>query len=95
MLIKIKVKPNSGKFKISLERDLNGPYLRVWLKSQPEKGKANKELLKELKKVFGEVEIVSGASSREKYIKVSNNIKIEEKLRKIESGKNIIFINSL
>ena len=82
MLIKVKVNPGSGKFKISLERDLNGPYLRIWLKSQPEKRKANKELLKELKKVFGEVEIVSGASSREKYIKVSNNIKIEEKLRK-------------
>jgi len=83
MIFKVKVKTGAEKFMVKTESDMDGPYLKIWLKSQPEKGKANKELLKELKKLFGDVKIVSGATSREKYIKVSDNIKIEEKLRKI------------
>ncbi|MCD6477407.1 MAG: YggU family protein [Candidatus Aenigmarchaeota archaeon] len=78
MLIKVKIKPGSERFRISIETDESGYYLRIWLKSHPEKGKANKELLKELKKLFGRVELVSGATSREKYINIDDDIDLEE-----------------
>lgn len=62
-VLKIKVKPDSGSFGFS------GDILE--LKSRPEGGKANMEILKGLKKLFGkEVLILSGFKSREKVILV-------------------------
>jgi len=85
MIIRVKVIPGSKEFKVIFKRESNGPYLKIWAKSRPERGKANKELLKELKKLFGDVELISGFNSREKYIKMKHTIKeIEER---IESGK--------
>ena len=95
MLLKIRVKPGSEKVRIRLEENENGPLLKIWLKSQPEKGKANKELSKLLKDVFGEYTFVSGATSREKFINVCNIHNISEKLSKFikkESRRTIIFI---
>jgi len=90
MLVRVKVKPGSKKFKIELKEDENGPYLSIWLKSQPKRDRANKELLKELNKIFGHVKIVSGRTSREKYIKVENNINLKDiiKIKKMKSRKN-------
>ena len=63
--MKIRVKPNSGKQEVIEENGIT----TVYLKSQPEKGKANKELLKILKKHFKkEVRIKSGFTSKEKTI---------------------------
>lgn len=70
MLLRIKVKPNSEKVRIELEKSGNEEYLKIWLKSQPKKGKANKELDKVLRKIFGDYEFVSGATSRDKFIKI-------------------------
>ncbi len=57
--------------------------LYVETKSNPEKGKANKEILKELKKIFGfEVTLISGFKSKEKIIEIS--------IQK-EDLKNILF----
>lgn len=65
ILIKVIVKPKSDKFKIEQEEN----NLLVHTRSPPEKGKANKELIKELSKLFGhEVYVVSGLKSREKII---------------------------
>ena len=82
MIIKVKVKPCSKETKIIPKKTGDELFIEAHLKERPEKGKANKELLRELKKLFGDLELVSGHSSREKYIKVNDNIKIEEFIKK-------------
>ncbi|MFH1972253.1 MAG: DUF167 domain-containing protein [archaeon] len=63
--MKVRVKPNSGKKEVKKE----GDHYIVYLKSQPEKGKANLELLKVLKKHFKkDVRIKKGFTSKEKTI---------------------------
>jgi len=77
MLIKVKVSANSGEQNVERisaelfsEKGYEGLYL-VRLKSLPEEGKANLELLKILKKYFGkEVKIKSGFTSRMKVVEV-------------------------
>lgn len=67
MIIKIKAKPNSGRQEIvKNEKDYT-----AYLKSPPEDGKANTELLKMLKKYFGkQAKIKSGFTSRNKIIEI-------------------------
>ncbi len=61
----IKVIPNSGRTEI---KEDNG-QLRLYLKSLPDKNKANLELIKFFKKEFGlTVEIKSGIKSRKKVL---------------------------
>ncbi|MBL7051680.1 MAG: DUF167 domain-containing protein [Nanoarchaeota archaeon] len=68
MRIEIKVKVKSGRSGIVEE---NGNYI-AYLKSEPEKGKANQELVKIAKKYFGkEVKIKSGLTSKRKIIQIS------------------------
>ena len=62
-IIEIFVKPSQPKFKIILD----GDEIVVHSTEEPEKGKVNKELMKELARFFhSEVEIVSGFTSRQK-----------------------------
>ena len=69
ILIKVKVKPRSSNFKI--EREENNLVVRC--RNPPEKGKANKELIKELSKFFGrKVFIVSGLTSQEKIVLIKD-----------------------
>lgn len=82
MLLKLKVKPNSETQKISVCKDEGGLYLKVWLKSPPKGGRANKELFKLLREVFGDFEFVSGLTSREKLIKIKNI----DKLKNLENS---------
>jgi len=64
--LKIKVKPSSNRNKIVKMED--GTF-KIWIKSAPEKGKANKELQKYLKKITGiQVKITSGLTSKNKTI---------------------------
>jgi uncharacterized protein len=66
-IIEIYVKPNSEKFKVSLE---NGEIV-VRCTEEPVKGKVNKELIKEFTKIFhSKIELVSGATSRQKKLLV-------------------------
>lgn len=78
MLLKIKAKPSSERVRIKLDFEKKGqketPFLKIWLKSPPDKRKANKELSKLLKDLFGDCTFVSGATSREKFIKVDGDI---------------------
>ncbi len=69
-LVTVEVRPN--KKTQSLSWDVNQKVLTADLTSAPEKGKANKELLKMLKKVFRaeEVSIISGFTSRTKKVKI-------------------------
>ena len=63
VIITIFVKPNSPKFKI----ELDGDEIVVHATEEPEKGKVNKEILKEFSKLLhAKVELASGATSRQK-----------------------------
>lgn len=78
--LKIKVKPSSNKNKIVKMED--GTY-KIWIKSAPEKGKANKELQKYLKKVTGtRVKITLGLTSENKTIEF--DIEEEKFVSKLE-----------
>ncbi len=66
-IIEIYVKPNSPKFEVTVEDD----EIVVRSTEEPEKGKVNKEILKELSKLFhSNVALVSGATSRQKRLLV-------------------------
>ncbi len=79
-LITIFVKPNSPKFSVQLD----GDEIVVYATEEPEKGKVNKEILKELTRLFhAKVELVSGATSRQKQLAVFGVKKadIEQRLK--------------
>ena len=68
-VIDIYVKPNSKQFKIQSEED----EIRVYCRETPMKGKVNRELIKELSKLFERrVQIISGSTSRQKKILIEN-----------------------
>ncbi len=82
MLLRVRVKPNSKKPEIELKKDFRGFYLSLHVKKPPKKGMANKEVDKVLRKVFGDYSFVSGATSRDKFIKVAGDIdNISEMIR--------------
>jgi uncharacterized protein (TIGR00251 family) len=67
LILVVNVKPNSKQFQIKVEDE----ELVVLCKETPVKGKVNRELIKELSKLFKRrVEIVSGFSSRQKRVLV-------------------------
>ncbi|VVB74367.1 putative ACR, YggU family [uncultured archaeon] len=62
----------TGKKKFGLSFDSENELLIIEITENPEKGKANKEIIKELKKFFkSEIELVSGLKSKKKRIKIS------------------------
>lgn len=64
-IVKIYVKPNQPKFKITID----GDEIIVFATEEPIKGRVNKEIIKELEKVFHvKVELVSGLTSRQKQL---------------------------
>ncbi|MEM2081706.1 MAG: DUF167 family protein [Candidatus Bathyarchaeia archaeon] len=68
-LIEVFVKPNQPRFSVKLE----GNEITVFCTEEPVKGKVNKELIKELSKLFHtEVQIVSGLTSRQKRLIIKN-----------------------
>lgn len=67
VLIKVRVKPNSKRFALTRKDD----QIILEVTSPPREGKANTEIIKGLRRLFGkEVEIVGGLRSREKVILV-------------------------
>ena len=71
MIINVKVIPNASKPRIVEEKDL----LKIYLKSPPVDGKANKELIEVLAEHFNvkkkDIEILRGQTSRNKTVKVN------------------------
>jgi uncharacterized protein (TIGR00251 family) len=66
-VLEVSVKPRSKEFKIVLE---DGEVV-VFCREEPVKGKVNKELVKELSRLFHKrVEFVSGFTSKEKRLLV-------------------------
>lgn len=94
LIVEIKVVPLSGK--TGFELDKQGD-LKCFLKSAPEKGAANKELIKllskELKIPQNDIEIVSGLTLRKKRIKLHVAITFEEFSEKLGLAhqKKLIF----
>ncbi len=70
MIINIKVIPGARKQEIRKENDI----FKIYLRSKPEKGKANKELISLLASYFNtpktSISIIKGEYSRNKIIKI-------------------------
>lgn len=88
--IPVYVTPGSSTEKLSGERD---GALKAYVNASPEKGKANKAVLKLLAKTFGvpksSVRLVAGEKSRSKSVLIqgARRKEIEECLRKTTSPK--------
>ncbi len=75
-VIEIFVKTNQPKFEIKMD----GDEIIVFCTEEPVKGKVNKELIKELSKLFhAQVELVSGATSKQKKLLVKGAVRNEVK----------------
>lgn len=68
-VVEVFVKPNQPKFAVKLD----GDEIILLCTNEPVKGKVNKEIIKELSKLFhAEVEIISGLTSKQKRLLVRN-----------------------
>jgi uncharacterized protein (TIGR00251 family) len=94
--VEVTVTPSSGRQKIFL--DAQG-RLKCYLKSPPEKGKANNELIaffaKQLRLPRVAIELVAGATSRKKIISIEGVVSRDElyKLLGIEKQGSLFEIN--
>lgn len=83
LIIEVKVVPSSGRLSCKLE----GERLKCYLKSPPEKGKANAELLNFFAKKIGVpksgISIISGETNRTKRIKIEDSITFDRLLEKL------------
>jgi len=69
LIINVFVRPNCPQFGLKVE----GDELMVYSTEEPMKGRVNKELVRELTRIFGyRVQIVSGLTSRQKRILIEN-----------------------
>jgi uncharacterized protein (TIGR00251 family) len=68
VVVAVFVKPNSKQFQLKIE----GDEVVVLCRESPVKGRVNKELIKELSRIFKKrVDIVSGLTSRQKKILIT------------------------
>ncbi len=73
-IIEVFVKPNQPKFNIKID----GDEIIIFCTEEPVKGKVNKELIKELSKLFhAQIEIISGLTSKQKRLLIKNISKKE------------------
>jgi uncharacterized protein len=81
LIFRIKVVPSTGRSLCKIDKD---GQLKCFLKSPPEKGKANKELIKLLAKALklpqDQVVIIAGAKERKKRIEIDKDITFDELL---------------
>jgi len=71
ILVDIEVSPNASKFEISGYNTWR-ERIEIRIKAVPQKGKANKEIIKEFSKLTkNEVGIISGLKSHQKTLKIS------------------------
>jgi hypothetical protein len=74
VLLDVHVKPKSGQFKAVID----GEDIIVYCSEEPVGGKVNRQLVKELSKLFHKkVEFVSGFASKDKRLLVRNAVKSE------------------
>ena len=65
MIIKVKVKSNSKEFKIK-----KGEIWEISLTQPAKDNKANLELIKEMKKLYGSCKIIKGKNSKNKVLEI-------------------------
>lgn len=88
VVLHLQVKPNSKKQEIVV--DSFDKKITIFVKAQPDKGKANKELLKFMAKILekttSDISIVAGQTSRDKTLLVKNDTKqnVESKILEFE-----------
>ncbi len=88
VVLQLQVKPNSKKQEIVV--DSLDKKITIFVKAQPDKGKANKELLKFMAKILekttSDISIIAGQTSRDKTIIVKNDTKqnVERKILEFE-----------
>ena len=76
-VIEVFVKPNQPKFNVKID----GEAIIVFSTEEPVKGKVNKEIIKELSKLFhAKVELISGSTSKQKQLLIRNAEKAEVNL---------------
>jgi uncharacterized protein (TIGR00251 family) len=84
VVLDVYVKPKSSKFRVEVDVD----EVIVSCREAPVKGKVNRELVKQLSRLFNRrVEIASGVSSRKKKLLI-RNIGAEEVNRILASASN-------
>jgi uncharacterized protein (TIGR00251 family) len=84
VVLDVHVKPKSKKFRV----EVDGEEVVVSCREAPVKGKVNRELLKQLSRLFNRrVELVSGFTSRQKRFLISD-IGAEEAHRILASASN-------
>lgn len=76
MLIKVKAHPGSSEVRFALK----GEVLHVRLTEPAERGKANRQLIKELSLLAGSCRLVSGATSVNKRVELPLSLKTLEEL---------------
>ena len=73
VVVSVKVQPNASRDRVVGE---HGDQLKIAVTVAPEKGKANKVVIKVLSKLLGvknsDIEILSGETSREKKVLIRN-----------------------
>jgi len=94
LTVAIKVVPSSGKNTWQINKD---GKLKCFLKSAPEVGAANKELIKTLAKQLGirqqEVEIAQGLTDRNKLIKMHVPLTYEAFLEKLGLAQQLTLLS--
>ncbi|HUT81794.1 MAG TPA: DUF167 domain-containing protein [Candidatus Bathyarchaeia archaeon] len=91
VILNVSVKPNSKTQEVLFDSDIDA--LVFYLKSPPDKGKANKELVKFLAKLLNissaNVQLTSGQTSRDKTITIQNTsiIDLQNRLNEIVENK--------
>lgn len=81
-ILDVSVKPRSREFKVALEAD----EIVIRSTKEPVEGKVNKELVKELSRLFHrQVELVSGFTSKDKklFVKGARKIEVEGVLKHV------------
>jgi uncharacterized protein (TIGR00251 family) len=81
-ILDVSVKPRSREFKVALEAD----EIVIRSTKEPVEGKVNKELVKELSRLFHrQVELVSGFTSRDKklFVKGARKSEVEDLLKHV------------
>jgi len=82
VLIEVFVKPNSQKFNVIADND----EITIYSTEEPVEGKVNKEIIKELSRIFyAKVGIISGSTSRQKRLLISGSEKAN--IEQIIAGK--------
>jgi uncharacterized protein (TIGR00251 family) len=81
-ILDVSVKPRSREFKVALEAD----EIVIRSTKEPVEGKVNKELVKELSRLFHrQVELVSGFTSKDKklFVKGARKSEVEDLLKHV------------